>query len=94
MTNKSRILCDLVPKTNNEEVPNEEVPTKYLAAVPMSKFLLWEIVWPQRKRENSQRAHAHYGALRVGLCPYSPVKGVRWPASDDPRRRVAGGVGQ
>jgi len=23
MTNKSRILCDLVPKTNNEEVPNE-----------------------------------------------------------------------
>ena len=77
MTNKSRILCDLVPKTNTEEVPNEEVPTRYLAAVPMSKFLLWEIVWPQRKRENSQRAHAHYGALRVGLRSYSPVIGVR-----------------
>ena len=76
MTNKSRILCDLVPKTNTEEVPNEEVPTKYLAAVPMSKFLLWEIVWPQRKRENSQRAHAHYGALRFQLCSYRPIKGV------------------
>jgi hypothetical protein len=46
MTDKSKILCDLLPKTNTEEVPNEEVPTRYLAAVPMSKFLLWEIVIP------------------------------------------------
>jgi hypothetical protein len=27
MTDTSRKLCDLVPKTNTEEVPNEEVPT-------------------------------------------------------------------
>ena len=27
MIDKSRILCDLVPKTNTEEVPNEQVPT-------------------------------------------------------------------
>ena len=77
MIDKSRILCDLVPKTNTEEVLNEEVPTRYLAAVPMSKFLLWEIVWPQRRCENSSFEHAHYGALRCVTCAYRPVKGVR-----------------
>jgi hypothetical protein len=76
MTDKSRILCDLVPKTNIEEVPNEQVPTRYLAAVPMSKFLLWEIVWPQRRCKNSSFEHAHYGALRFRPRAYRPVKGV------------------
>ena len=37
MTDKSKILCDLVPKTNTEEVPNEQVLTRYLAAVPIVK---------------------------------------------------------
>jgi hypothetical protein len=78
MIEKSRILCDLVPETNTEEVPNEQAPTRYLAAVPMSKFLLWEIVWPQRRYENSSFEHAHYGALRFRTCAYRPVKGVEY----------------
>jgi hypothetical protein len=68
---RARVWCGLVPKTNTEEVPNEEVPTRYLAGVPQQKYLLWEIVWPQREGENSQRAHAHYEALRCDSFPYN-----------------------
>ena len=37
MIDKSRILCDLVPKTNTEEVPNEQVPTSTDVKVPIVK---------------------------------------------------------
>jgi hypothetical protein len=73
---QARVWCDLVPKSNTEEVPNEEVPTRYLAAVPQQKYLLWEIVWPQREGETSHCAHAHYGALRFRRCPYRSMKSV------------------